>query len=226
MILKKHILTQLFIAAFILAVTTGSAQQSDPYLNFGGGLLSYNGDMGSFDESGMGLTMGIRFTKKKLLNGSFNLGFGSVSDDDPTILPAMQVGDVRPNTYFKSSLAYFNYTLNINILKNEKWWIYAAQGIGFLRFSPKNENGENLVDFDNTREAGEDYRTSTFMLPTSVGAVYHLSDEWGVGISAVLLNIQTDYLDNISNLGNSGNDNVLSISFNLNKKITLSKTER
>jgi hypothetical protein len=48
------------------------------------------------------------------------------------------------------------------------------------------------------------------MLPTQVGAIYLLPNQWGIGIQAGLLNPLTDYLDNIKELGNrSGNDNVM-----------------
>ena len=221
---------KLLIYIIIILATfnyVNAQEKSDPYLTVGTGLLTYKGDMGTYDKSGMGFNIGLRLTKKKLLNGSFNLGFGSISDDDPNTPKAQQFNDLIPNSYFKSSIAYLNYALNINIIKNEKWWVYLSQGIGFVRFSPKNENGEKLVDLDNTREAGEEYRTSAFMLPTSLGFVYHLSDDWGIGMNTALLNTQSDYLDNISKLGSSGNDNVLSVLFTLNKRIHLSsnKTE-
>lgn len=225
MIRKSFFCIICFLVLCTLNIKASAQEQSRPYLTIGGGLLSYKGDMGSYDKSGMGFNVGLRLTKKKRLNGSFNLGIGSISDDDPNTPVAQQISDVVPNSYFKSSLAYINYTLNLNLIKNEKWWVFVSQGIGFVRFSPKNENGEKLVDLDNTRETGEDYRTSAFMLPTSLGFIYHLSEDWGVGMNTSLLNTQTDYLDNISKLGKSGNDNVLAVYFTLNKKIQLSSNK-
>ena len=50
------------------------------------------------------------------------------------------------------------------------------------------------------------------MLPTQVGANYFFKNTMGVGLQVGVLNPQTDYLDNISQLGNlENNDKVLSI---------------
>ncbi|QSE96995.1 outer membrane beta-barrel protein [Fulvivirga lutea] len=204
------------IIILIIAISAvPSFGQNKLLLETGGSLFSYSGDMGSFDQAGGGFHVGIRLNKKRKLNGSFQLILGSVSDDDPEQAPPTQAGTVAPNKYFKTNFFGVNYALNYHFIKNERWWIYLSQGIGFLRFTPKDANGQSLVNATNTRNDGEDYRNTSAFLPTSVGAIYYLSGNVGLGISLSMLNTATDYLDNISELGTSGNDNIFQAKFSL-----------
>lgn len=91
--------------------------------------------------------------------------------------------------------------------------VYLSQGIGFIHFSPEDDEGNSLADLPNTREDQETYRQESFMLPTNVGVLYLLPNQYGVSVQAGFYNPMTDYLDNISQLGDSGNDNILAIRF-------------
>ncbi|MEQ8924384.1 MAG: outer membrane beta-barrel protein [Fulvivirga sp.] len=215
------------IIILIIAISTApSFGQNKLLLETGGSLFSYSGDMGSFDQAGGGFHVGIRLNKKRKLNGSFQLILGSVSDDDPEQAPPTQGGTVTPNRYFKTTFFGVNYALNYHFIKNERWWVYISQGIGFLRFTPKDASGQSLVNATNTREDGEDYRNTTAFLPTSIGAIFYLSNKVGLGVSLSALNTATDYLDNISELGESGNDNIFQARFSLIIPIRLVSSEQ
>ncbi len=198
-----------FILLLLSIPFAASAQLPDKFVHFGIAMNSYKGDMGTYDKYTGGMQFGVQFNKKKRLNGAFNLGFGSITDDDPSIESSGLAGATEPNTYFKTNFVYLNYDLHLNIIKKQNLVVYISQGIGFMRFTPKNEDGEKLQSQQNTRISGENYRNSVLMLPTSLGAIYFLPNNIGLSLQTGLMNPSTDYLDNISEFGKSGNDNVL-----------------
>jgi hypothetical protein len=193
----------------LLLPTLVIAQQPNMYIHTGPSVISYKGDMGDFEKLNASFHIGLQLNKKKKVNGNFNIGFGEISDDFvPSSLPNV-AGVAAPNKFFKTTFFYFNYDLHINFVKTEKWLIYLSQGIGFIRFTPKNDLGENLQDDAQTRADGEDYRNSAIMLPTSLGVIYFLPNNFGIGFQSGFYNTSTDYLDNISEFGSSSNDNIL-----------------
>ena len=201
-----------FLLLFLLLPSAIYAQTADKFLFAGTNVNSYKGDMGNFDQWNAGLQIGVQFNKKKKLNGAIHLAFGAISDQQTTI---QSTQSFSPNRYFKSNYFAANYEVHYNVIKTTKLLLYVGQGVGFIRYTPKDEFGEKLEEQPFTRAEQENYRSSSIMLPSSIGAVYFLSNEVGFGIQTTFYNPLTDYLDNISELGSSGNDNVLNIKFNL-----------
>ncbi len=178
-------------------------------LSLGMGASSYNGDLGDGYQAGslMG-SVGIKLNSEKRLHGNFHLIFGAVSGQE---LDYHFPGDeaATPNTYFSSNYFGAHYELTFNIVNKEKLKCFLSQGVGFIRFQPKDQYGEKLVDQPVTREFGEDYRNIAIILPTHLGIRYKLNNGYWVGLQTGFLNPMTDYLDNISRWGNkSGNDNI------------------
>ncbi|MTI40151.1 outer membrane beta-barrel protein [Fulvivirga lutimaris] len=192
-----------------------NAQAPDKYLFAGANANSYKGDMGDFNQWNGGFQAGIQFNKKKKLNGALQLTFGAVSDQQKVQESAQISQDPSPNSYFKSNFFAINYEVHYNIIKTSKWLVYISQGVGFIRYTPKDEFGKKLEDQPTTRAEQENFRSSSFMLPSSVGAAYFLANEVGIGIQTTFYNPLTDYLDNISELGNSDNDNILNLKLSL-----------
>lgn len=194
---------------FITIILTVSAQDKSIFIHSGFNIYSYIGDMGAFDNVGGGFQLGIHFNKKERLNGAFNLGIGQISDDDPTIVPPQNIGSRSPNTYFKTNFFFVNYDLQYNLIKKEQFILFLSQGIGFMRFNPLDDNRESLIEQEFTRAEDEDYRNSAFILPTSLGLTYLFSNQTGLSMKVGLMNTTTDYLDNISEFGDTRGDNVL-----------------
>ncbi|MDX1627056.1 MAG: hypothetical protein R3345_00070, partial [Fulvivirga sp.] len=155
---------------------------------------------------------GIQFNKKDKLNGSFQIGFGTINDEDRDFISSNS-STASANKFFKTNFFYVNYSLHYNLIKKENLIVYISQGIGFLRFTPTDQFGDNLQDQPGTREEGETYRNASIMLPTSVGAIYLLPNQYGIGLQAGFYGTLTDYLDNISQLAETNNDNILGIRF-------------
>lgn len=152
---------------------------------------------------------GIQFHRKKRLNGAITIGYGRISDDDPEITPPGRSGVNAQNTFFKTSLFFIHYALHYNVVKTEHLTAFVSQGIGLVRFNPKDEEGNGLSDAQPTLDQGEEYRNIALLVPTGVGVIYHFGHRAGVGLQVGFLNTVTDYLDNVSNFGSkSGNDNV------------------
>lgn len=204
-----------YVILLLLTSSTLYAQTAEKYLLVGANMNSYKGDMGSFDQWNGGLQLGVRFNKKKRLNGSIHLIFGAISDQQAALEPNQQSQFVGPNNYFKSNFFSINYEAHYNLIKSSKWLVYIGQGIGFIRYTPKDEFGQKLEEQPLTRAEQETYRSTSLMLPTSIGATYFLSNGMGLALQTTLSNPLTDYLDNISELGSSGNDNILSTRFSL-----------
>ncbi|MEP2770840.1 MAG: hypothetical protein ABJH05_01740 [Fulvivirga sp.] len=191
----------------LLAAAFVHAQLPQKWVHTGISMVSYKGDLSEYDQYSAAFHVGIQFNKKKRLNGGFNLGFGSVSGENRTFTTT--VPDKTPNRFFKSTYFYANYDLHINLIKKDNYIVYLSQGIGFIRFTPTDQFGEDLLEQNNTRADNETYRNASIMLPTKLGAMYYLPNDFGIGLQAGFYGTMTDYLDNISELGESGNDNIL-----------------
>lgn len=199
-------------ALFLMLVTFFSFGQRKPsYLQLGVSANSYNGELGSYSDWSAGFQGSIIFNKKKKLNGAFNFGLGSITGEDGNFGSRENTNDPAPNTFVNTHFLFLNYDLRFNLVKKQNWGLYLSQGIGFIRFTPEDEFGEGLETQDQTREPGETYRNLAVMLPTSLGAMYFLPNDFGVSLQLGLFNTGTDYIDNISELGESGNDNILSM---------------
>ena len=165
----------------------------------------YIGDLSQWESVDIQAALGFWLHKKERLNGQFLLIAGTTSGQNYQYSPEQGT----PNRYFKSDLVGGQFEARYNFVKKNAWTIFLSQGLGFLRYQPKDELGEALIDNADTRAPGETYGTTTFMLPTSLGVNYLLANDFGLGMQLGFQNVMTDYLDNISQWGTrSGNDNL------------------
>ena len=193
-------------------------QQKKKEIFFGIGPSAYKGDLNdSFEKWSMVFHAGIKFNRFKKVNGNFALTIGSITGQN--INYSYEDGSVptpSPNRFFTSKLVGLNYEFHYNFINSEKVKVYASQGIGVLRFNPQDEFNDSLVDQLFSRATNETYGTITLMLPTQIGVLYILPNDYSVGVQAGYVNTLTDYLDNISAWGNKkGNDNIFSVKFEI-----------
>ena len=190
------------------------AQQPGSFLYGGFSMNQYRGDLQTGHPKYTGsVQLGLQLNRKKRLNGNFELSFGHLTGQN-----SMYVfnGDEQamPNKFFSSSIFTLQYNLHLNILKKENYILYLSQGFGIIRYKPVDGLDRNLTDRFETRAPNETYSNTSVMLPTNLGLLYLLPNQWGLGLQAGYLNPLTDYLDNIGRWGNkSGNDNVLQFRF-------------
>ncbi|ELR69635.1 hypothetical protein C900_04860 [Fulvivirga imtechensis AK7] len=171
---------------------------------------AYKGDLSGYEKYTSSFHVGIQLNRKHRVNGNFNMGFGNINGENRNFtFESDQQPLPVPNKFVKTQFFYINYDLHYNIIKKKNVILYFSQGIGLIRFSPEDADGNSLTENQNTREADETYRKESFMLPTSLGAIFILPNQYGVSVQAGFYNTLTDYLDNISNLGDSKKDNIL-----------------
>ena len=203
---------------FLNELCAQDEQEKKKEIFFGVGPSAYKGDLSnSFDKWSMVFHLGIKFNRFKKLNGNFALTIGSIVGQN--INYNYQDGSSptpSPNRFFTTQMVGLNYELHYNFINSEKLKVYAAQGIGVLRFDPQDEFNDSLIDQFSTRASNETYGTITLMLPTQIGVLYTLPNQYSVGMQAGFVNTLTDYLDNISAWGNKkGNDNIFSVKFEI-----------
>lgn len=192
-----------------LTLENKSHPRSSLFWEIGFSANAYNGDLGNpYAKWSSSFQTALRFNRKKRLNGKFAFSFGNFTGESAQ-LGIESTSERIPNDFFKAETFSFHYELHYNIIKNSHWIVFVSQGIGLMNFQVKNDRGENLQDLRNTRVEGEEYGNTSLFLPTGLGALYILQNGYGIGAELQILNLQTDYLDNISQLGQSGNDNGL-----------------
>lgn len=114
--------------------------------------------------------------------------------------------EVRANSFilgsFKSATVGFNWTyLSFD-------WISfnTGLGIGVFDFSVKDLDGRNLRDVPLSRRPNEKYPRIITSLPLKLGLMFFEKSNFNVSYEVSWLFVNTDYLDNIGELGRPGSD--------------------
>ncbi|MDQ3536201.1 MAG: hypothetical protein M3421_11305 [Bacteroidota bacterium] len=207
----------IFAVLFSLNFTL-KAQEENYFLQLGPTANAYKGDLqDSYENWGSSFHLGLKLNKKKRLNGAFLLSMGSVTGQ--SLNPNFSISEntsIEPNRFFRSTIITGQYDLQVNLIKNARWIVFLSQGIGLIRYNPKDDQGNRLLEMSNTRASNEDYSNISIMFPTQAGVIYTLQNNFGFGLQAGYLNLLTDYLDNISEIGNKpGNDNIFILRLSL-----------
>jgi hypothetical protein len=186
--------------------------------------LSYKGDLSQgYEKWTSAFHIGLKRNTKKKVNGHFDLMIGSVEGQN---INYAYNTSASPNKFFKTNVASLNYDIQFNILKKERYILYISQGIGLIRFVPKDEFGEELSGKFNTRAKNEIFNNISFMFPQSIGFMYFFKNDYGAGFQLGRLTPATDYIDNISKLSNYKKpDNIFMFKFSVLAPISYKKNE-
>jgi hypothetical protein len=182
------------------SLTMKPARQITRFLELGISANAYKGDLsGSYQKWTPAFHAGLKLNFKKRLNSHINLAIGSVSGENLDYPVSTEISPApTPNIYFKTSFVAVNYDLQIHLLKYKGFMVYVSQGIGLIRYEPKDAENNKLLDNFSTRASNESYSNVSAVLPTQMGVNYILSNGYGIGFQAGWLNLQNDYIDNIS----------------------------
>jgi hypothetical protein len=174
---------------------------------------AYRGDLGNtYQRGGLAVHLSYMFGHSKKLHGGLHAAAGSFSGYELSDTSPDFAAEVLPNPSFSTNFFSIHYALQYDIIRREHWLLYVSQGLGLIRFTPKDEFGNALTGLPETRAEGESYGSAAAILPTQLGVDYFLPNQLGVGLKLGWLNTTTDYLDNISQLGDkAGSDNVLQV---------------
>lgn len=194
------------------------------FLEVGVSANAYRGELNpAFQKWTSSFHIAYRMNRHRYLNGRFGLSIGSLTGEDLNYSFTSTDPEENgvPNNFFKASLITFHYELQFNLLKTRRYMVYLSQGFGIYRFAVKNDEGQDLLGIQTSRARNENYNNFAVMLPSGIGAAYRLANGYSLGIQATILNQQTDYVDNISQLSTDNRrDNTLMVKFFLFAPIT------
>ena len=176
------------------------------FLELGISANAYQGDLSSYQHWTAVYHIGIKFNQRGKLNSRLGISAGFLTGENRFY--AFPEG--TPNNFFRTSVISFDYELHFHLIKKRNYLLYLSQGISLIRFNPKMNVGDEFVNLTDTRSIDETFGNIAFALPTGIGAAYILKNGYGIGAQAQILNLQSDYLDNIGLWGTrQGNDNAL-----------------
>lgn len=193
-----------------------SAQVPAPKpLRLGIGLLAsgYQGDLTTnssvFERFSPGASLSLQFASEKLLSPQLNGGFGKFAAQDRDIAA---VDGIQPNTFVETGFFFVDLRLKARFLREAGIHPYLSAGIGMLGYTPRDADGNILLDNFATREDGETYGSISANFPLSAGLEIKLNPILHLGLEYTYRATTTDYLDNISALGTAdGNDKLHSV---------------
>jgi hypothetical protein len=213
----NRLLTVLFcLLGFVAAHAQGPDQRP---LRLGLGLVgaTYLGDLttqgGGFNRFSPGASLSLQFASERLLSPQINAGFAKVVAQDRT-LPAVE--GVQPNTFVQTPFFFVDLRLKARFLRQTPFHPYLSAGIGMLGYTPKDADGNNLIDNLASRGEGETYGSMTAAFPLSTGMELEIHPQLGVGLEYTFRPSASDYLDNIGRLGpKAGKDQLHAIMLSL-----------
>jgi hypothetical protein len=184
-------------------------------LRLGVGLLAstYIGDLnargGSMERFTSGASLSLQFASEKLLSPQLNAGFGRIMAQDREL---QAVDGVYPNTFVQTPFFQVDLRLKARFLRASPVHPHMSAGVGFLGYTPKDMDGNNLTDNYSTRRSDETYGPMTASFPLSAGVEVPLNGTLMVGLDYTYRMTASDYLDNVGRLGQrKGNDKLQSI---------------
>ena len=217
---RRRIIFRIF---FILSVGLFAwlPVHSQRYISFGVGLNSYVGELSPSSRQRLNPIRGdgelnvrigyTRYLREKLfIDASVNVGaiegsFEPGDDIDPEVITSYP----NLNRFFRTSLSSLEFTLNWIFTDWQEFDLYGGVGMGVLSFRVEDENNRNLRLVPNTRAEGETYDNITMMVPINAGIILFKNRRVNLLFQVSWNLTNTDYLDNIGRLGQSGNDSVL-----------------
>lgn len=215
-----------FLILFTLSFfsLTCIAQDKHIQLSFGLSPTAYKGDLNNrYSHFGFGWNTSLDIINNKFASSSIQVSTGTFTGNK--LINQLNQQPLTPFTYyFKTSFFSFNYALNFNFIRTKHFHLSLSPGIGLLRFTSKDADGNKLIDQVNTRDKDESYTTSTFILPISLSGKYIFKNNMSVQLAIKWLSPQTDYIDNISTFGTEkGNDKIMQYQFSIGVPLPKSK---
>jgi hypothetical protein len=164
-------------------------------------MVTPQGDL-SHGEANIRMTasanVSLQFATTKLLSPQLNAGFGRVIAQDRDLGPTE---GVQPNTFAQTPFFYVDFRLKAKFLRETRVNPYFSLGIGLLGYTPRDAEGNALIDNLDSRAEGELYGNMTASFPISIGTELKVSDQLRVFTEYTFRPTASDYLDNVGQLG-------------------------
>jgi hypothetical protein len=207
--------------AMMLCWVTSLLAQQGPQspLRLGLGLqgTTYVGDLNTdgtaWHRFSPGASLSLQFASKKLLSPQLNAGFGRIVAQDRSLEP---VEGIQPNTFVQTPFFFLDLRLKARFLREAPIHPYLSAGVGMLGYSPKDGDGNNLIDNFATRYEGETYGSMSAAFPLSAGVEIPLHPILLLGLEYTYRPTTSDYLDNVGQAGlRPGKDKLQSLMLTL-----------
>lgn len=176
----------------------------DRYVSFGPATTSYRGDLNNnYSKLSGGFNIQVVPNRDKLIQTTLELNIGNVVGQNSDFY-STKAPEKEPNTFFQTNIASFSFNIRAYLYRRNNFKFFIGQGIGGIRFVPKNELEEKLIEKNITRaESDKSYGNLAIILPRLAGISYAFKNDYGLSLDITQLNPMTDYIDNISKLGNA-----------------------
>jgi len=215
-IMKSALVLSMFLFFSGFSQAQNAPKVRKKFLVVGVNALSYKGSLqNSYARWTPGIQVGLRFQKKKNLNGMLSATFGKVIGEDRTYVKPSRFSDqIQPVSRFQTSVFSLQYEAQFLLFRHKGLRIFTSLGLGLFRYEPQDWDGNSLVEKDRTRNKDESYSKNAIQFPIQFGFQYWFPNEMGLGFQAGWLNPVSKYIDNMSDLANNEvSDNVATIRF-------------
>ncbi|MEL7194366.1 MAG: outer membrane beta-barrel protein [Bacteroidota bacterium] len=221
-IFRFRLFVLLLLSCCISAPVFSQIEEKGSTIRVGVGLTgyAYRGDLTQDDPSFWrvypGGNISLQFSPRRKFQPQLNAGFGRVIEQWDSSLP-IDPTQAGANSFFSTNFFYFDF--RVAYLPFRQWRLqpYLVAGGGLLFFNPLDQNGNFLIDNIFTREAGEIFNTTAFVLPVGTGLRFHINQLAYVGLEYIYRSSVTDYIDNIGARGlRSGPDRLHNLMVSLN----------
>jgi hypothetical protein len=214
--MKWPLILAVFLALCNASKANDSTRVNKKILMVGANALAYKGSLqNSYNHWTPGIQVGLRFEKRKLVNGMLSATFGTVIGEDRAYKKPSKFGDeFQPVSKFETSFFSLHYEAQVTLFRYKGFRLFISQGVGLFRFTPKDWQGKSLIEEDRTRNKGESYSKNSMQFPTQIGLLHWFPNQMGFGFQTGWLNPLSNYIDNMSDLSsNDVSDNVASFRF-------------
>ncbi len=209
---KKNLLFLFFLILSFSPVWAGKERIPKPKHLFAGlNMVAYKGSLqDSYKRWTPALQAGLSVGVRKNMNLTFGLTIGQVIGEDRSYrLPATADASLSPVNRFKTNFISLGAEFQFKALEYKGFKLFGSLGLGLFNFSPKDFEGNELVNRTRTRNRSEDYGQNAIQFPIQMVAQYWFNPKLGIGFQGGWLNVNSRYLDNMDKLANnSRGDNV------------------
>lgn len=188
------------------------AQQAGKPLRIGVGLsgVAYEGDLtqddGDFWRVSPGLNVSLQFDGTRRINLQLRSGVGRITEQTDRMAITAPDG-VTPASFVETNLFFLDLRARLRLIKRGPVQPFLGAGLGFLSFSPRDQNDNFLVENFLSRPAGETYTTLVATFPLMGGVDVRLTKQVGLELLYTFRPVMSDHLDNLGSLGRmAGND--------------------
>lgn len=186
------------------------------HLYIGSGAVTYTGDLSEADVPMLRalpyLNAGITIAGKGWIQPRVGVGFGAFTEQvDGNSIPTHP--DITSTDYVRTTFSNLDGQLQFVLRRKKRLSFSLGVGLGLLFFTPRNIEGDFLIDNPFTRQIGEEYPGVALSFPLSAAINIKLRPQLGLRLAYTYRPTNSDYLDNIGLLGTrAGNDRLQTVS--------------